>query len=159
MIPPTAIAMGAGIIVLALEGMNSRALLLLALLAPFFYLGAEILSRRVILDEQGITIKKFLRSVSIQWSEVKSLDAVVSARKVFLVLEVGGGRPALITNTLQPFDDLFERLLDRIPSKAVSDSARELRGRLPSKHGPLIQAWAACIVLTALVIGKILGYA
>ena len=45
-----------------------------------------------------------------------------------------------------------------VPKEKISVAAGDLLADPPSKHGPLIQAWIVCFVLTALVIGKILGY-
>ncbi|MEJ2716213.1 MAG: hypothetical protein P8182_03605 [Deltaproteobacteria bacterium] len=125
---------------------------------PFYYLGAEILARTVSLDEKGITISKFLRSVRMEWPEIHSLDAVQSGKKVFIILQAHGQKPVLVTNTIGPFHELVEQLLDRIPEERVTPDARILLAAAPSKHGPLIQAWIVCGVLVALVVGKILGY-
>jgi hypothetical protein len=83
MIPPVMIAMGAGVLFLTLEGPTKRAGLIALVLAPFFYLGAEILARRITLGEGGITVSKLLRSVRLSWSEVASVDAVRSGNKLF----------------------------------------------------------------------------
>jgi hypothetical protein len=158
MVPPVILAMAAGILLVGLEGMTGRGSLLIVLLAPFYYLGAEILARKVSLDEKGITISKFLRSVRMEWPEIESLDALQTGKKVFVILQAHGQRPVLVTNTIGPFQDLVDRLLDRIPEERISASARELFAAAPSKHGPLIQAWIVCGVLVILVLGKILGY-
>ncbi len=65
MITPVALAMGFGAFLLILEGPTPRGLLLFLLLSPFFYLGAEILARKIAVDTTGITISKFLRSVQL----------------------------------------------------------------------------------------------
>ena len=61
MIPPIILAMVAGLLLLILEGATERGFLTACLLAPFFYLGAEVLARRISLDETGITISKLLQ--------------------------------------------------------------------------------------------------
>jgi len=158
MIPPVILSMGFGTFLVFLEGPTQQGFLLLALLLPFYYLGAEILARKIILGDNGITISKFLRSVRIEWTEIHSLDAVRSGNKLFVILQGGDNRPVLITNTISPFKDLTERLLESIPPDKVSPGAREILSDPPSKHGPLIQAWITCLVLSGLVVGKILGY-
>jgi hypothetical protein len=157
-IPPVILAMAAGIVLVGLEGISGRGPLLILLLAPFYYLGAEILARRVSLDERGITVDKLLRSVRIEWPDIEALDAVRTGKKVFVILQTYGHRPALVSNTIVPFHDLVERLLDKIPETKVSSGAAEILAAAPSKHGPLFQAWIVCAVLVALAVGKILGY-
>lgn len=158
MIPPVVLAMGFGALLFFLEGTTKRGFLLLLLLAPFFYLGAEILARKIVLDDRGITITKFLRSVRLEWPEVHSMDAVRSGTKLFIILLGEQGRPTLITNTIRPFSDLVERLLKYVPADKVASGVTEILSDPPKKTGPLVQAWIVCVVLTALAAGKVLGY-
>jgi len=141
-----------------LEGPVKRGFLLLLLLAPFFYLGAEILARKIVLDERGITISKFLRSVQLEWSEIQSVDAVRSGSKVFIILLGNHGRPVLITNTIRSFSELVSRMLEHVPKGNIAEGAVEILSDPPSKTGPLVQAWIVCLVLAALTAGKILGF-
>jgi hypothetical protein len=131
---------------------------MLLLLAPFFYLGAEILARKIVLDERGITISKFLRSVRLEWSEIQSLDAVRSGSKLFVILLGDHGRPVLVTNTIRSFSELVSRILKHVPKEKIADGAVQILSDPPSKTGPLVQAWIVCLVLAALVVGKSLGF-
>jgi hypothetical protein len=158
MIPPVVLAMGFGIVLLGLEGATQTGFLLLALLLPFFYLGAEILARRIALDSRGLEISKLLRTVRLEWSEIRYLDAVKTGNKLFLILQPEQGRPTLITNTIQPFQDLAQRILENVTHDKVSDYAREVIQDPPAKRGPMIQAWIVCLVLAGIVAGKLLGY-
>ncbi len=158
MIPPVALAMGFGIFLLVLEGATQKGLLLLLLLSPFFYLGAEILARKIVVGTAGITISKFLRSVSLEWSDVQSLDAVRSGSKLFLILQREEGGPVIITNTIRPFPDLVSSLVAAVPTEKISSPVHELLTDAPAKFGPVIQAWLVCLVFVALVMGKLLGY-
>lgn len=157
-IPPVVLAMGFGVFLLVLEGTTNKGFLLLLLLLPFFYLGAEILARKIILNAKGLEIFKFLRKVRVDWPDIRYLDAVKSGSKLFLILQHEHGRPILITNTISPFQDLVNRILENVPSNKVSDQAKEFLKDPPVKYGPLIQAWLACAVLISLVAGKMLGY-
>jgi hypothetical protein len=85
-IPPVVLAVAFGCLLLVLEGPTSRGILLAALLAPFFYLAGEILARRIVVDEKGITVLKLLRSVHYDWPEISSVDSVRAGSKLFLVL-------------------------------------------------------------------------
>ncbi len=158
MIPPVVIAMAAGVVLLGLEGFSGRGLVLLLILLPFLYLGAEILARRITLDPDGITISKFLRTLRIPWSEVQALDALKTGHKLFVIIHAEKGRPVFLTNTIQPFDDLAGRLLRMAPREKISEGVAEALAAPPTKHGPRIQAWLACAVLTGIVVGRLLGY-
>lgn len=158
LVPPVIMAMGFGAFLLVLEGATKRGLLLFVILAPFYYLGAEILARKIILSSEGITVRKFLRSVHLDWQEILSLDAFQSGSKVFVILQSEEGGPVLISNTVQPFNDLLGRLQEIVPTEKISEIAKELLADPPSKHGPVIQAWVACLVIAGVLVGRLLGY-
>jgi hypothetical protein len=158
MIPPVVLAMGLGIALLVLEGPSQRTLFLALLLSPFYYLGAEILVRRITIEADGITIRKLFRSVRLSWAEVERLDAVQSGSKIFIIIQGHAARPALITNTIRPFDELARKLMDSLPAEKISPSAAELLSHPPAKLGPLVQAWIICLVLGACVAGNLLGF-
>ncbi len=158
MITPVVLAMGFGAFLMILEGTTPKGLLVLLVLSPFYYLGAEILARKIVIDTGGITISKFLRSVQLQWSEIQSLDAVRSGSKLFLILQREEGGPIVITNTIRPFQDLVSSLVAAVPAEKISSPVHELLSGAPAKFGPVIQAWLVCLVFVALVAGKLLGY-
>jgi len=158
MIPPVVLAMVAGAALLGIEGVTRRGLLLLVLLVPFYYLGAEVLARQVTLDDDGITIRKLLRTVRLEWLHIETLDAVGTGHKVFLILLPFDGRPTFMTNTLRPFNELVGQVLERVPESRISPKARELLESAPSKIGPVIQAWIVCLVLAGCAAGRLAGY-
>jgi hypothetical protein len=119
MIAPVVLAMGFGAFLLILEGATPKGLLLLLLLSPFYYLGIEILARKIVIDKAGITISKFLRSVQLQWSEIQSLDAVRSGSKLFLIVQREEGSPVVITNTIRPFQDLVSSVVAAVPAGKI----------------------------------------
>ena len=158
MIPPIVVAMICAAILLIVEEEKSRGLILLLVLMPFFYLGIEILARKIRLDDDGITVSKFMRSVHLDWSEVESLDAVQTGNKVFLIVQGEDSRPILITNTISPFKELAQALRERVPPDKVSAACNDVLANLPTKHGPLVQAWIVGLVFLAVVVAKMLGY-
>lgn len=153
------LGMTLGIILLLLEGWTREGAVVCLALSPFFYLGIEILARRIRVDERGITIFKFLRTVHMDWSEITSFDAVRTGNKLFLILQGKSYRPVLITNTITPFAELARQLLDLVPSDKIAQGTAELILNAPRKHGPLVQAWLFCLVLGVIVAARTLGYA
>jgi hypothetical protein len=158
MVPPVVLAIGFGVFLLILEGATKRGFLLLVLLSPFFYLAAEILARKIVMDAQGITISKFLRSVRVEWSEINSVDAIKSGSKLFLILMTDRDKPVLITNTIRPFHEVAEKILENVPAEKMSSGVKEIVSQVPSKFGPVLQAWVVCLVLLGVIAGKLLGY-
>ncbi len=158
MIPPVIMSMSFGAFLIVMEGATRNGFLLFGLLLPFYYLGAEILARKIILNESGITVQKFLRSVHMDWSEIDALDVVRTGKKVFLILQGGQSRPVLITNTIQPFEEFLKTLTEKLAEEKVSTAVRELVREPPSKYGPMVQAWIVCLVLLGIIVGKLLGY-
>ena len=158
LIPPVILAMGFGLYLLYLEAGSDKFVLTCLVLAPFFYLGLEILARKIIIDDTGVTIRKFLRQKHMKWSEVEHVDAIDARQKVFLILQDKGARTIIITNTIDSFKDLVERVLDHIEKHTIAPNAIEILANPPVKYGPIIQAWFACIVIVGIVVAKMLGY-
>ena len=158
MIPPIIMSMLFGIFLIILEGATQRGFLSFVLLVPFYYLGAEILARKIIISEHGITVQKFLRSAHMDWSEIEMLDMVQTGRKVFLILQGEQNRPLLITNTIHRFESLLQKIMEKLPKQRISEPVKDLVRERPSKYGPMIQAWIVCLVLLGIVVGKLLGY-
>jgi hypothetical protein len=157
-IPPICLTLVSGAVLIILEGASKQGLLTLLVLAPFFYLGAEILARTVRMDEDGITISKLLRSVSLDWDDIQYVDGIRTGNKVFLILHVRAGRPVFLTNTIQPFSDLVGRIVERTSRDNVSERVGQILTDPPSKVGPVIQAWIACFVIAGVLAGRMLGY-
>lgn len=159
LIPPVALSMLMGSWIIFMESHTDRFWFLIIILAPFYYLGAEILARKILVDSSGIVIRKFLRRAQMSWEDISYVDSLRSGRKVFLIIESNSTRPALLTNTLGQFPALVESIIQRLPPDKVSDSAIELVKNMPNKYGPMIQAWAVCLMLGAILVGKLMGYA
>lgn len=159
LIPPVALSMLLGSWIIVMESHTDRFLFLIIILAPFYYLGAEILARKIFVDSSGLVIKKLLRTTQISWADISYIDSLRSGRKVFLIIECSSYKPALLTNTLGQFPALVHSIIQRLPPDKVSDSAIELANNVPNKYGPMIQAWAVCLMLGAILLGKLLGYA
>ena len=158
MIPPIVIAMASGLYLLFLEGLTDRGLLLAFLLCPFYYLGAEVLVRRITVDDRGILVSKLFRSVFVRWSEVESLDAVQAGNKLFVIVQAYDRRPFFITNTIRPFVELKDRILEYVPDDRIATGTRDTLANPPTKHWPMVQAWIVCLVLTGIVVARLLGY-
>ncbi|MCX5871686.1 MAG: hypothetical protein NTY51_00380 [Deltaproteobacteria bacterium] len=156
MTPPIILAMISGIVLIFLNITKSNSYLFLFILAPFLYLGLEILARKITLDSNGVTVQKFLRSTHLDWPEIENVDGVRSGAKTFLILQSINARPVLITNTIDLFTDLVNTIIQRIPRDKVSDVAREIAQSAPKKLWPIIQAWLVCLIFGAVMVGKFL---
>lgn len=159
LIPPVVLAMLLGSWIIVMESHSDRFLFLIIILAPFYYLGAEILARKILVDPSGLVVRKLLRTTQITWNDISYIDSIRTGRKVFLIIESDSMRPTLLTNTLGQFTALVQSIIQQIPSDKVSESAVELASAVPNKYGPLIQAWAICVVLGGILLGKLMGYA
>lgn len=157
-IPPVALSMLLGSWIIVLERHTDRFLFLLLILAPFYYLGAEILARKILLHSEGITIRKLFRSSEIMWKDISYIDSLKAGKKVFLIIESGSVKPNLLTNTLGQFQILVNSIIQRLPPDKVSESARDLVTDVPNKYGPLLQTWAISVLLGAILLGKMMGY-
>ncbi len=87
-----------------------------------------------------------------------NLETVRSGSKFFLIIQSLSHKTIIVTNTIQPFEELAANILKYLPANAVSESASQSLSSLPSKYGPVAQAWLVTLVLAAITAGKILGF-
>lgn len=158
LIPPVVLAMGFGLYLLYMERNAEKLFFTGLVLLPFYYIGIEILVRKIIIDETGITVHKLFRQKRMEWADIEHVDAVAARQKMFLILQDRSARTIIITNTIDSFRDLVEQTLERIEKHTIAPKAIDLLADPPISRGPVIQAWLACAVILGIIIAKLMGY-
>lgn len=156
LIPPVILAMLSGMGLIIISIIKNHNFLFFIVLTPFLYLGLEILSRKIILNTQGLTIHKLFRSKHLDWSEIVNVDSMRTGSKIFLILQTSKTRPVIITNTIASFPDLANKIIQSVPSDKVAEAVKEISRGTPQKLWPLVQAWLIFAIFFSVMIGKLL---
>jgi hypothetical protein len=156
LIIPIVPAMAAGGALIILESNTDKGLLLALILAPFYYLGLEILFRRVGITDRGVTIHKFLRTSHVAWPEIRSLDAARTGNKIFIIIQTDAAIPMIISNTIDHFNELSGIILKNIPENKIDPSVHEILSDPGRNRGPIFQAWVVLAVVTGVLFFRLI---
>jgi hypothetical protein len=155
--PPNALILPIGPAMVAAAGLifvesgSDKGILLGLILAPFYYLGLEILFRRINVSEKGLEVVKLLRKTSVEWSDVKSLDAVRSGTRIFIIVQSESAIPLIISNTISDFKELSNIILNNVPDHRIDRSVYETLEDPPLNNRPIFQAWVVFMVLASVL--------
>lgn len=157
LLAPILPSMAAALILIYLEMNTDKGLLLVIILAPFFYLGLEVLFRRIEVDEKGLIIYKLLRKSELAWPEIQSLDAVRSGSKIFIIMQTNRSIPFIISNTINNFPELSRMILDRARETAIDQGAKEVLDRPVQNNRTVAQAWIAFTVIAGILMFRLIS--
>lgn len=128
----------------------SRSLFAGAVVVLLSALLTDNLLRRVELDEEGITVCRIGRRQRMLFADLTEVEAVCMRKRLFVTLWVGESF-LLVTNAYGDVATLFDRLLQQIPSRLVSDEVKGLVEDPPRHNGNIIVCWFA-VVFSLLIL-------
>jgi len=128
----------------------AKLLLLGAIWLPVTILFIESLFRRTEIDAEIVRVHKLLRTSSLRFADVASLDAMQVRKRAFLTLS-STKHCLIFSNAYQDFPELVRTLLKRVPAGTVTDGCRQLAADPPVKSSDIVSCWLA-VALVALVL-------
>ncbi|MFA5516334.1 MAG: PH domain-containing protein [Desulfuromonadales bacterium] len=142
-------------IVIAKGEPTGKIIILGCIILPVAILFLESAFRQAIVDDEGITVKKFLRRKELRFAEVTSVDTVLVRRRAFLTL--GAEDDFLIlSNAYADFPALVKELLARVPTPTVSAETQQMAAAPPNKSTDIVSCWLA-VALMAFILFIQLG--
>jgi hypothetical protein len=135
---------------------TSKIVILGLIIIPIAILFLESISRRAIINEQGVTVAKFLRSKAIPFAEVTAVDTVQVRKRAFVTLSTER-HFLILSNAYANFPALVHLLLLRLPDSVVSAETRQMAAAPPVKSTDVISCWLAVILLAIILYLQIRG--
>lgn len=108
------------------------------------------LTRRVELDEAGITVRRVGRKKRLLFADLTEIEAACLRKRLFVSLWVGDSF-ILVTNAYANFAVLSQTLLQRVPGALVTDELRNLVENPPRHNGNILMCWLA-VIFSALIL-------
>lgn len=128
----------------------AKAIILGFMLLPVIAFFVESACRRAVVDDEGITVYKFLRKKRLSFAEMTAVETVMVRKRVFLTLCVGD-EFIILSNAYADFPRLVRVLLERSPAAAVSAETRTMAAAPPSKSTDIVSCWLA-VALVAFIL-------
>jgi hypothetical protein len=129
---------------------SSKIVILGLIIVPIAILFLESLFRRAIIDEQGVTVAKFLRKRIIAFADITAVDTLQVRKRAFVTLSTEQ-HFLILSNAYNNFPVLVRTLLQRVPPGTVSEETREMAKAPPVKSTDVVSCWLA-VALIAIIL-------
>lgn len=128
----------------------AKAIILGFIMLPVVGLFVESAFRRTLVDAEGVTVNKFLRSKRLRFDELTAVETVQVRKRAFLTL-CADDEFVILSNAYADFPQLVELLLSRAPEAAVSEETRTMAADPPVKSTDIVSCWLA-VALMAFIL-------
>lgn len=129
---------------------TGKVVILAAIILPVLILFIESWRRQISVNEDSIVACRLFRTKKIPFGEITSVDTVRIRRRIFVSVSTEADF-LLFSNNYDHFDQLIERLQERLPRAVISDETRALAKDLPLKSNNLFSIWLAVVVLVLII--------
>ncbi len=127
---------------------------LFVLFIPLLYMFLESISRKVIIKNNGIEIKKLFRKKALDWGDITSVGTLIIQKKAYLLLTTTKGFQAL-SNSYENFTALVQNIVDNIDKDKIEEEVQTLIEYPIKKISNLIAVWVVVVILLATIYIKL----
>ncbi len=117
----------------------------------------EFMSRKVLTEDQGILIRKFLREKKLLWEDITQVGIVVMRKRVYILLTTIKGFH-ILTNAYEGFPDLLQGIASHVDKDKMDEEVWNLLEHPIEKISDTVSTWFAAAVLIIIIILKLTGY-
>jgi len=117
----------------------------------------EFMSRKVLTEDHGILIRKFLREKKLLWEDITQVGIVVMRKRVYILLTTIKGFH-ILTNAYEGFPDLLQGIASHVDKDKMDEEVWNLLEHPIEKISDTVSTWFAAAVLVIIIILKLTGY-
>jgi len=118
-------------------------------------IGVEAARREIIVNEEGLKIKKFFREKNFTWPEITHLAVVVMKNKAYFLLTTTKGF-YIFSNLLKNHVVLIRFLRDKLGQEKVEVEVTNYLEQPIERLSLIVMSWVTVIVISIIIILKIL---
>ena len=137
-----------------LGGTSLERIVLAIFLIPSIYVLCELWSRKVVLDDQGLRLEKFLRKKELRWSQITNAGSLALRSRTYLLLTTTKGFVS-ISDAYENFPQLLQDIVERIDQEKVEEEVRQQMNSPQAGRSEIFKFWIAALVMLALIIFKL----
>jgi hypothetical protein len=124
----------------------AKTLILGFIILPVAVLFAESFNRRTVVNNEKVTVFKFLRRKMLKFSEITAVETVMVRKRAFLTL-CAGDDFLILSNAYADFPAMVDALLSRVPPDTVSEETKKLAAATPTKSTDIVSCWLGVLLL------------
>ena len=137
-----------------ITGQTWERIILASLCLGSLAIGIEAIRREIIVNEEGLTLKKFFRVKNFIWTEITYLAVVVMKNKAYFLLTTTKGF-YIFSNLIENHVALIRFLSDKLgPEKVEVEVINYLEHPL-ERLSLIVMSWVAVMATSAIIILKL----
>jgi len=144
------------LISLLFKGGQWEIIILFVLFIVSLALDVETLERKIVIDEQGLKIKRFFRCKTLVWAEITHLGIVALNKKVYFLLTTTKGF-YIFSNLLDNHALLVRSLLERLGEDKVEAEVKNYLDHPSERFSLIVMSWFVVLLIVAVIILKVSG--
>jgi hypothetical protein len=149
--------MGLLAISLLLKGDATEKLVFTLFFLPTLVLFSESLYRRVVVTDEGITIRKLGRAKAVAWGEITHVGSLTIHKKVYILLTTVKGF-FIVSNAHERFSALVEEIVTHVEGEKVEEEVRLLTGGSLAGIANIVSAWVAAVFMVGIILMKLIPF-
>ncbi|MGV8058630.1 MAG: hypothetical protein AB2L12_11485 [Smithellaceae bacterium] len=110
-----------------------------------------VAKKEIVVNDQGVKIKKVFRCKEFEWTEITHLGVVVLKKKVYFLLTTHKGF-YIFSNLLENHALLVRSLMDRLGEEKVEVEVKKYLEHPQERLALVIMSWLAVGVIMAMII-------
>lgn len=118
--------------------------------------GVEMAKREIVVNDQGLKIKKAFRCKEFGWMEITHLAVVVLKKKAYFLLTTTRGF-YILSNLLENHALLIRSLVDKLGEEKVEVEVINYLNKPLERLSLIVMSWIAVGIIIAVIISKLSG--
>ena len=116
--------------------------------------GVEAARREILVNEEGLTLKKFFRLKNFTWAEITHLAVVVMKNKAYFLLTTTKGF-YIFSNLIENHVALIQFLRDKLGEEKVEVEVTSYLEHPLERLSLVLMSWIAVIAISTIIILKL----
>jgi hypothetical protein len=135
-------------------GSKLERILLTSIFIPVLYVLFESSSRMVQTGDQGIMIRKFMRTKEFRWEDITHIGALILRNRVYLLLTTVKGF-YILSNAYEKFSTLVTDLASHMYGEKVEEEVKKQMDHPAKNMSDIIMTWFTAMVLAGIIVIKL----
>jgi len=138
-----------------INGQTWEKIILAVLCLSSLAIGVEAIRREIIVNEEGMVLKKFFRVKNFTWTEITQLAVVVMKNKAYFLLTTTKGF-YIFSNLIENHVALIRFLGDKLGTEKVEVEVINYLEHPLERLSLIVMSWVAVMATSTIIILKLL---
>ena len=118
------------------------------------FAGVYMVKKEIVVNDQGLKIKKVFSGKEFGWTEITHLGVVVLKKKVYFLLTTTKGF-YIFSNLIENHALLVRSLIDRLGEEKVEVEVKKYLDHPLERLALIVMSWVAVVVIVATIILRV----